>query len=233
MRLVFQELRTDGVLVVTHLGNRGPAAARNSGASSTTADWLVFLDSDDELSPGALAAFAAAVTTDCGLVRARFVRRDEHDDHAVSGFLAGTFAVRRDVFALAGGYDPELRFSENSELLMRLTPALVERGLVETNIDATSAVVRSVGESRNYDEARMRAAIHVLEQHRAHFDADRHDRATHEAIVSVNATRTRHWGTAVRYAALAVRSEPRQPRHYARLGLALLGPLGARPALRR
>jgi len=36
-------------------GNRGPAAARNAGVAATSADWLCFLDSDDEWLPEKLA----------------------------------------------------------------------------------------------------------------------------------------------------------------------------------
>ena len=39
-----------------HERNRGRCPARNTGLSVARGEWLVFLDSDDELLPGALAA---------------------------------------------------------------------------------------------------------------------------------------------------------------------------------
>jgi glycosyltransferase involved in cell wall biosynthesis len=41
--------------VVTHARNRGVSPARNSGVAAARGEWILFLDSDDELVPGALA----------------------------------------------------------------------------------------------------------------------------------------------------------------------------------
>jgi len=48
--------------------NRGPAAARNTGWRATTADWIMFLDSDDTLAPGAIDALLMAARQGNGLV---------------------------------------------------------------------------------------------------------------------------------------------------------------------
>lgn len=41
--------------------NGGPGSARNYGAQHALADWLVFLDADDELLPNALVTFAEVI----------------------------------------------------------------------------------------------------------------------------------------------------------------------------
>ena len=48
-----QNMRCRGyiVQVVNHSVNRGLSAARNTGIKAATADWIYFLDSDDELTP--------------------------------------------------------------------------------------------------------------------------------------------------------------------------------------
>ncbi len=59
-------IRDPRLSVLRHPSNRGGNAARNTGALAAKGEWLVFLDSDDELAPdalktiGAIAAKAAA-----------------------------------------------------------------------------------------------------------------------------------------------------------------------------
>jgi GT2 family glycosyltransferase len=211
--------------------NRGPGAARNAGARSAIAAWLVFLDSDDTLTPSALDTFAQSITGRCGLVRAGHVRH-RSGELAPLAFLSGTFAVRRDVFERVGGYDPALRYGENSDLSTRLAEPLAALGLTDTIVTAPTMVYRGTGKPRNvdgkHDLQRMRAAIHVLHRDRARLAEHRDERARFEAIASVNATRTEQWDVAIRYAWFATRSEPRRARNYARLALALTGPVGVR-----
>lgn len=61
--------------------NRGLAAARNAGLATVSSEKVVFLDADDRLLPGALAAglarFASA-PSDCGLVYGGYRHIDEH-----------------------------------------------------------------------------------------------------------------------------------------------------------
>lgn len=102
-----------GARVVAHDGPRGPAAARNTGASVAQCDALAFTDADCEAAPGWLAAGARA------LERADIVQgRVEPDpdvrlgpfDHVISVeretglFEAANLFVRRDWFERAGGF---------------------------------------------------------------------------------------------------------------------------------
>lgn len=59
---VVQGLRDDGLLFdYIAQDNAGLSAVRNRGIDEATHDWLVFLDADDEMLPGALAAMAGAI----------------------------------------------------------------------------------------------------------------------------------------------------------------------------
>jgi len=209
------------VTLVRSPENKGPAHARNLGAAAARGEWLLFLDADDTLFPGALTSLAAVTTPSTGLVTARYVDA-VHRAGMHRGFLAGTFAVRHDVFRRIGGYDSALRFAENSELHMRLIPELERSRLLVVDMDTPVVRLLPPGQGRNYDQARLYAARHLLNKHSDYFAAHRKERAIHQAIVAVNADRLGEWRLARRYAGLAVRSEPGNPRHYARLARSAL-----------
>lgn len=64
--------RDPRVRLVNHQVNRGVCPARNTGVDAALAPWVIFLDSDDELAPGALALMgerARAVEPEVALLR--------------------------------------------------------------------------------------------------------------------------------------------------------------------
>jgi glycosyltransferase involved in cell wall biosynthesis len=218
--LLYAEIAATGVRVIRNTINRGPGHARNLGARETHGDWLLFLDSDDTLLPGAFESFASVAGPSVGLIEGS--SQVDNIPGVRRSFLAGSFVIRRDLFNAVGGYDEELRYSENSELSWRLEKALAPMGLERRIIDDAVVSRRGVGESRNYDEARMRAAIRILDTHADRMSHQRDERARHEAIAAVNAARIDEWSIARRYALRAVRSQPRDVRNYVRLTAFLL-----------
>jgi glycosyltransferase involved in cell wall biosynthesis len=63
---VVQSYANHEVHLVVHEQNRGQCPARNTGARAARGEWLVFLDSDDELMPGALNALQQWTTSSGG-----------------------------------------------------------------------------------------------------------------------------------------------------------------------
>jgi GT2 family glycosyltransferase len=121
----------------------GPAAARNLGAAACEADVLVFVDSDVEVQPDALARIAVRFAADPELtavfgaydddpahqgLTSRYRNLLHHHVHSKAAgdaetFWAGLGAVRRSTFEAAGGFDAErfpLASVEDIELGMRL-----------------------------------------------------------------------------------------------------------------
>lgn len=127
--------------------NAGPAAARNHGASVATFDNLVFLDADDALGDGVLAAHLR-VRAAWPEIRLSFASFDSIEDDNVSpqrlaerigadpaqdviwrdGFHpafvinvpAACFCVHRELLSKVGGYDDQLRCWEITDLAFRL-----------------------------------------------------------------------------------------------------------------
>lgn len=137
------ERRPDELIVQREPAGGGPAAARNAAAARSTADVLVFVDSDVEVHAGALARIERRLLDDRGLaavfgayddepaapgLASRFRNLLHHHVHVSSAgeaetFWAGLGAVRRAEFEAVGGFDAA-RFGEPSvediELGMRL-----------------------------------------------------------------------------------------------------------------
>lgn len=122
--------------------NGGLSAARNTGVDSTTGEWLLFLDADDTLVPGALAALArAAETTAAGVVYGFVLqRRSEAVEARLHGLpyavgdpphpakahfwwtpipTAGAALIRRSLNTEVGGFDENFRQVEDAEYWLR------------------------------------------------------------------------------------------------------------------
>lgn len=123
--------------------NRGVCTARNFGAEKATKEWLVFLDSDDELFHSSLAEFAACIQANPGidLVKSGFLLKNEvlnltekriPQKNTYNPPLIGTFAIKRSLFLEVGGYNTRLTYSENTELFYRLSEIGVEPFILES-----------------------------------------------------------------------------------------------------
>ncbi len=134
----------EGALVIRRDTSGGPAAARNTGASTSNRDIILFLDADVRPTPGfvstlwphfddertAVVTPRIASTPGDGIVAAYEVDSSPLDlgveparvrpNTRVSYVPAAALAVRRSVFDELGGFDDDLRFGEDVDFVWRV-----------------------------------------------------------------------------------------------------------------
>lgn len=235
-----------GIVEVVHQPNRGPAAARNVGLIRSRSPYVLFLDSDDELTETALAVLdhylqeredvgmvcgATRIVSPVAGVRIKHPEPNPVLPWAMLNQLAGSFAVRAEVAHAVGGYDEALRYSENSDFVMRLAQECHRRSLIIAATSEVFCIHYEGADERRYDGRRLEAAIHLL--HRGRFDLELSSkRAALHGIAAVNAGRLGRYRLSVKHAALAALTEPRNPRHFLRLAFSLTGPVAKHRWLR-
>jgi glycosyltransferase involved in cell wall biosynthesis len=167
----------------------GLAAARNRGIQESTGSYLLFLDADDRLCPGALESAARAMSKHpgCGFVygRFRFISEDgqglnqfdpppDNPDNYVGLFggnhiaMCATVLFPRSVLEQVGGFRAELRASEDYDLYLRIArlyPYFRHCG--------TMAECRRHADNMSLDAALMlRCTLQALRAQRRHVSHD-------------------------------------------------------------
>ena len=107
-----------GVRLIERDRAGGPGVARNAGLAASTGDFVVFLDSDDRMTPGSLTALGSAMTTGVVATLGRFLAVDENHEPIDIGTWASE--QLRPVVRRRGHYVPSARGFSSEALVTRL-----------------------------------------------------------------------------------------------------------------
>lgn len=135
-----QELNVNTPVTIISQENGGPSKARNTGVKNAKGEWIVFLDADDELLPGALknyfdlaAAHSDANIIDCGQ-RIKTASGYTNMKHSLNGYSknplrdwyyrrigpGSNHSMFRTSLLLKYPYNEKIRRFEDAEFLTRI-----------------------------------------------------------------------------------------------------------------
>jgi glycosyltransferase involved in cell wall biosynthesis len=236
----------DPRIVYVRRENGGQCAARNTGAEESRAKYLVFLDDDDELLPGALERLRSRITgddvpvawgagelayEDAATVVVHAADLGAAFDGAVGVMYTGSAAIRRDLYEQCGGYAEDLPCSTQSEFWLRLVPLCTERSLAISSFDEPVVRVHqgALHQRPIRSPARLVESIdYIIERHGDRLARDPVYLSNCQAIAGVASARLGHYGDARRRFAAAARANPKAWRHSARFAIACIPPLARR-----
>lgn len=231
------------VTIVHSPTNRGASGGRNAGLAVATGKYVGFLDSDDELDLRWAACLLGAVSEGAALATCGFAMigsdgsvRYEHGSeqlgpsfsNMIGPFQAGNFVVERRLLQALGGYAESLRYSENTELGLRLAHHCVSSGRAMASVDLPLLRWHH-NPSHVYDVPERRASCRfLLEHHRALLSRDPKMISSYSSQLAVWDARAGDLRSARKNFLAAWWVRPLGLRNLARLMIATLPPLARR-----
>jgi glycosyltransferase involved in cell wall biosynthesis len=210
--------------------NAGVCVARNAGVAASSANFVTFLDSDDEAGPGWLEFFAGAgedgfQLASCGM---HFVGPGSRYELVVpenlnrafgnvrARYLAGSYAIEKQLLLSVGAFRPGLRFSENTDLGLRLGGRMLDQPFSTTSTDQPLATAHR--DERGYDPlVRYESSMVLLDVDSEHLRRSPKLHADYAAIAGVAASKLGRHAEARGLLTRSVRINPLGLKNYVRL----------------
>jgi glycosyltransferase involved in cell wall biosynthesis len=185
--------------------NSGAADKRNLGVEKATSEFIIFLDSDDEVKVNWLELMVheikenkASVVT-CGLekhdYKGNFVDiMLPHDlggifNNTIANVLSGTILMKKNYFLEAGGYDIELNAGQHTEILIRLLPVFNKYEVKIANIFEPLIIIHlHEGERiRNNLDAIFSGSLGILSKHKELLEKNKEEYFDYISVAGVSA----------------------------------------------
>ncbi len=226
---IAKEFLKDKRVSYIYQNNKGVSAARNAGASIAKGSWLIFLDSDDQVEPNSILKIIRYFQSDSDISFFQFgIKKIIKEETIIklplegSYFprLAGSFVIKKTIFEKVGGYDINLKFSENTELFHRI--ALARYSGVSIPFAILNYLHNPKGGSKNLQNM-IDSLTLILDKHSNTLTP--HVKHLYHQIIGVNWMRFRNFSQARHHLLNAIKYKPTKMTTWGRFGLACFPPL--------
>jgi glycosyltransferase involved in cell wall biosynthesis len=210
--------------------NGGLSVARNAGIAKARGEFVILLD-DDRVDRPWLSTLASKVRLRAGVVSCgcRFFFTPDTEWYVMplvhpegfggvtAAFLAGAFAVRRELYETVEGYAEELPTSHQTELALRMTPEMERQGMTAASADVALVHIehRAVNERIWSSTDMFDGGTYIVDRHHRQLARWPQVLADCHAVAAVSAFHVGDRSPSRRQFRRAVRARPRV-RHVAR-----------------
>lgn len=188
--------------------NSGAADKRNIGVELSQNEYIIFLDSDDEVKFNWLELIVKeikeknAAVISCGLEK--FNQNGELIETKLSFkygglfgnfeglFLAGTFALKKKIFIEIGSYDKFLASGHHTDLTIRLIPHIKKNHFIYSHINISLIKIHthSGNKIRTNNNAVFNGTMSLLKKHETLFKKNKKEHIDYLGVAAISAIKS-------------------------------------------